>query len=77
MDLYQRHVVGGKTISDCARYVGSGWNTARRAVNLAKRLLSWIGQEVIAGTLSWRPCQPSKWPLLTRAYSYAFLPGRF
>ena len=77
MDLYQRHVVDGKSVSDCARYVGCRWNTARRALDLAKRLLVWIGQEVIAGTLSCQPCQPSEWPLLTRAYSYAFLPGRF
>lgn len=77
MDLYRLHVVENKTIARCARRFGHGWNTIKRAIALARRLIDFAGRELAAGQMSLWPCLPGRWPEFTRAFSYAFLPARF
>jgi len=77
MDLYRFHVVENNTIARCARRFGHGWNTVKRAVALARRLVVFVGRELAAGQMPLWPCLPGGWPEFTRAFSYAFLPARF
>lgn len=62
------------SINDCARWINSSWNTAKRAVTLAARLLDWFNREAEAGVIPKMPCLPNQWPDFIRAYSYAFCP---
>jgi hypothetical protein len=64
------------TVSRCARWLKRSWNTARRALTTAARVLDWFVRESGAGALPIIPCRTPAWPAFTRAYSYAFFPGR-
>lgn len=75
--LYQQHVHEGQAINHLARKLRQAWNTLRRAVNLARRILDWCGRELAADALPIWPCHRSRWPAFCRAYSYAFLPACF
>lgn len=77
MDLYRLHVVEKNTIARCARRFSHGWNTIKRAIALARRLIDFTGRELAAGQMPLWPCLPRGWPEFTRAFSYAFLPARF
>lgn len=77
MTIYRLHVVQAAPINRLARMLGHSWNTIRRAVNLSRRLLDWCRQEVVAGAMDLLPCRAERWPAFCRAFSYAFMPGRF
>lgn len=76
MMILEKHRAESCTISRCARWLKRSWNTARRALKTATRLLDWFIHESGAGAFPGLPCLPSAWPAFTRAYSYAFFPGR-
>ena len=76
MMILKRHRVKGYTVSRCARWLKRSWNTAKRALSTAARLLDWFIQESGAGAFPNLPCRLLAWPAFTRAYSYAFFPGR-
>ena len=77
MDLYRFQVIENNTIARCARKFGLSWNTVKRAVALARRLVDFVGRELASEVLPLWPCLPDRWPDFTRAFSYAFLPARF
>ena len=69
------HRVKEYTISQCARFLNRSWNTAKRALTSAFRLLDWFVLESTADAIPQIPCLAHAWPAFTRAYSYAFLPA--
>lgn len=75
--LYRQHVAKTQAINELARKLRHGWNTIRRAVCLARRILHWCGQEIRAEAMPWWPCHADHWPAFSRAFSWAFLPRRF
>lgn len=77
MALYRLHVIESRPLNPLARMLGHSWTTIRRAVTLARRVLEWCRREVAAETQSPWPCHPDRWPAFTRAFSYAFMPGRY
>jgi hypothetical protein len=70
------HRVKKYSISRCARFLNLGWNTAKRALASAYRLVNWFVDESAAGAIPPIPCLEHTWPYFTRAYSYAFFPDR-
>ena len=64
------------TVSQCARLLNRSWNTAKRALTSASRLLNWFMHESSAGAIPMIPCLDHTWPAFTRAYSYVFFPAR-
>jgi hypothetical protein len=76
LELYRRHVVDCQSINRLARALHHGWNTIRRAVDLARRLLDWCRREITAEAMDPWPCRPVRWPAFCRAFSYAFMPAR-
>jgi hypothetical protein len=75
--VYRQHVAEQQAINHLARKLRHGWNTVRRAVCLAGRILQWCGRELCAQAMPLWPCHKDRWPAFSRAYSYAFLPGLF
>jgi len=74
--VFQRHYVHKDSVSQCARWLNRSWNTAKRALKQAVRLLAWFTHESDAGAIPMTPCLPQSWPTFTRAYSYVFFPER-
>lgn len=77
MAMYRLHVAASVPLNALARMLHHSWTTIRRAVALARRLLDWCRQEVTAEAMAPWPCHPARWPAFTRAFSYAFRPGRY
>lgn len=63
-------------ISRCARWLNRSWDTAKRILTSASRLLKWFVHESHTGAIPLIPCLDHTWPAFTRAYSYAFFPAR-
>jgi len=76
MALLINHQSGRYSVSRCARWIKRSWNTAKRAVTSASRLVHWFVYESRAGTIALIPCLDHTWAAFTRAYSYAFFPAR-
>jgi len=70
------HRVKKYNINRCARFLDLSWNTAKRALTSASRLLNWFMHESAAGAIPPIPCLEYTWPAFVRAYSYAFFPDR-
>jgi hypothetical protein len=62
------------SVNRCARWLNSSWNTAKRGLMLAGRILDWFTREAEAGVIPIMPCLPNSWHGFIRAYSYAFCP---
>jgi len=76
MVILKKHRAEDYTVSRCARWLKRSWNTAKRALATATRLLDWFTHKSGTGAIFNLSCRPSTWPAFTRAYSYAFFPGR-
>jgi len=76
MAVYLKHKAEKQNINRCARYLDRTWNTAKRVLTLAYRLLNWFVHESSAGAIPMFPCLDHSWPAFIRAYSYAFCPDR-
>ena len=69
----------GCSIADLARKSGRNWSVIRRALKLAKRLQSFLQNEVKTILRMSSPClQPAAvWTVFTHAFSWALFPSRF
>ena len=76
MVLYHEYTVHKRIVSQCARRLNRSWNTAKRALTTAARILDWFTHESGAGAIPIIPCLTHAWAAFTRAYSYAFFPDR-
>jgi len=76
MALLISYKSGKYSVSRCAMWIKRSWNTAKRAVISASRIVDWFVYESRAGTIPLCPCLDHTWPAFTRAYSYAFFPAR-
>lgn len=74
--LYQRYREQKHNVSQCARWLNRSWNTAKRALTSAVRLMDWFAHETGTGAIPMMPCLTHTWPAFIRAYSYAFFPAR-
>jgi hypothetical protein len=74
LQIFTRHHAQGLSVSRCARQLNTGWNTAKRGLALARRILDMVGGELTAGALPPTPSEPGVWQAFIRAFSYAFFP---
>jgi len=74
LQIYTRHHAQGLSVSQCARWLNTGWNTAKRGLGLMRRILNMISGELTACALPPTPSEPGVWQAFIRAFSYAFFP---
>ena len=58
LQIYTRHHAQGLSVSQCARRLNTGWNTAKRGLGLMRRILNMINGELTAGALPPTPSEP-------------------
>ena len=76
MAVLKKHREKKYNVNRCARWLNRSWNTAKRALTTATRILDWFAHETDAGAIPVIPCLTDAWSAFTRAYSYAFFPDR-